>query len=330
MIKTSNHLWNKPGFDKRDHADEAWHDIMPPLHDEFYHPFYHVYSSQIPDNNLFSENNGTIFLKDGVLSLLHFQARLLKNRHLIKNNFAIPLHMAYVVPKELSDFFIYYQNKTLPPSSSPSNNQALLFLAPLALHTNIEQLEVQLLSAKAKYHNLLIIRPALREESLQILINGHYDLLLYGQYIECIKRHFSLENIQVVTSDNLHDVNLLEYDYLNTNHYNFFCSEDFFSYFYCFKTGKTNSPLLNMEDFKLIKNEKLVKDLSINLFYFQGISLINDNDLATIKTIQNTERYFIDSNKKSNDRFQFYEPDLTALASVASTKLFKLLTGNIT
>jgi hypothetical protein len=223
MIKASNHLWNEPGFDKRDHIDEAWHDIMPPLHDEFYHPFYHVYSSQIPDSNLFSENNGTIFLKDGVLSLLHFQARLLKKRHLVKNNFAIPLHMAYAIPKELSDFFIYYQNKELLPLNYSSKEKALLFLAPLGLHSNIEQLEVQLLAAKAKYHSLLIIRPSLREESLQILTNGHYDLLLYGQYIECIKRHFPLGNFQVVTSDNLHDVNLLEYDYLNTNHYNYYC-----------------------------------------------------------------------------------------------------------
>lgn len=163
MILSSTYLWQDFG-NNRQTIDEAWFDLLPSLLDEFYHPFYHSNSFQILDKHLYSEKKGTVFLKDGILSLVSLFARIYQNQHLINLNFALPLEMAPVIPLNLKKYFVFYQYQGKQSNQSLLNKKkAIAFIAPLEQHTNINTLKKQLQDFSDDLIELIILRPTLKE-----------------------------------------------------------------------------------------------------------------------------------------------------------------------
>lgn len=322
MIQSSNHLFLAERHKERDFLVASWGNVMPIMFDDYFYPYFHTTSLQLYDDLLFAEGKGTIFLKDGILSLLHFFSRLLKNKNRPKNNFAVPTYMAPIIPSELMDIFVFFDYQT-SFQRTHVKRKAFLFLTPLKLHTERECFNNYLTENRDKYDEFLIMRPLLHEDALRILTGTQYDLMVFNEYLECIRSNFSKASINVVTTETLFDIDLMEYEYINSNNYHFYSGEDFLSFYYFFKKGQIpfSRSQTMWADYSLMETKSLTKGHRINFYKFQGDSYLTSREIQILRDEINTERIFIPRNTDKHDDFRLYSSALIELAEQVSKKI---------
>ena len=285
MIKSSSHLWNQRGFIPKDSIEQAWHSAIHPLFNDFYHSFYQTYSSHLLDDFLFSGDNSTIFLKDGILLLHHLLIKILNNKNSIHNNFAIPKYLAPLIPQDLKDFFYFYQYETPLVHSSSIKSKALIYIPPFQYHFNLQLIIKQITQLSDNLNDLTIIRPSLNEYSLQTMFGKNFDINYFSECINTITSKFKKINIRIISSDQIKELQLDNYLYINSNHYRFFCSEDYLSFFYYLTNSQLSSLDSNFQEsfFKHHSTQKHIKNNLIHFYKYEGPSLYNDSEIEFIQ-----------------------------------------------
>lgn len=263
--------------------NELWQDALSPIANDFFHPYPSFHSYQIINSPLlFEKKVGTIFLKDGVLGLVPFLSKILKNKEKIANTFALPIAMAPIIPRELKDFFIFYQYISANPSQNTNLKKIMLFLGPLSPHTSFEILMKDLILQKDQLNEILVIRQELNDKAYQKITHTPLDISIFNENCNSIKNSLSAISFQVMTLSQATPLNLSEYMLLNTNHFNYFCSEDYLNYLYYFRTGRTaiNSTSPSPDSFIQTATLPLIRNLNIQFFSYQGPLAIDDFSLA--------------------------------------------------
>lgn len=325
MIKSSNHLWNQFEKNPKDFYDHTWKKFLPPLMNDFYHPYYQAYSTQIPDTNLMDLKNGTIFLRDGVLSLVHLFARLFQSDISNYNPFAIPLSMAPIVPEELRAYFVFYNYNENTKVNINNYSKKIIFIPPVRYHINLQFLEKQLTSLENNTTlELLVVRPQLNEESYKVLAGKYFDLEFYQQGLECIKRCLPKTQLTFITSDQISNIKPLDYDYINTNHYQLFCSEDFLSHLYYLKRERSSALFSStlVKHCSIIETIPLIKGLSLSCYKYEGETIISNTETHSLKRMRNIKRFYVPAVNDSPLQLQLFSTDIYNLALDLAEKLF--------
>lgn len=265
-----------------------WNHSFSPLSNEFFHPFTTLFHHQAPSEAfLFDQNNGTLFLKDGVLGLVVLMSKILNHKKKIINTFAIPLPLAPLIPTELQQYFLFYKyiNSYQPPNRHFSD--AILFLGSLTPHTSMRKLTEDLAPFQKEFRNISIISHVFNNSSGAHLTNTEANAIKLFENYYLVRELFPNAFINTISLEQFTSLDLNNIALINTNHYNFFCGEDFLSYFYLFKTGRLPLCFLNKSSlkFKAFESVHLVKNLNVSLFKYSGSPVISLQDQLTIANL---------------------------------------------
>lgn len=296
-----------------------WINTLNPIGNSFYFPykmvFFHQYRSE---KEPFTNKHQVVFLKDGILGLMPIISDLIKNASVDYPLFAISKNMAPLIPTFLKKHFLFYDL-----NSSPSNNTSknlLIFLGSLSPYTSTDILQNQLKKHRNRFNNLYILRN-LFEERIEIeVLNRRTSPLSFLERYEWLHKQTGNSCLEFSLETFLKLPNLHEYYFLNTDHYNFFCSLDFLSYYYYFKTGIFPESYFkpNSQFFHKIKKEDLVKNLSVDFFEYNGPGLIDESTIDFLSI-----QYFPPMSRLEIKPGEFYTREVVRHAEGLAEKLFQ-------
>lgn len=288
-MKIQNDRFIDADLDRKNPLTEIWENALTPLVTNFSFPFPIYHSYQTANTSiLFEERVEPIFLKDGIFSFIPFLAKLLDNTDFVKNTYALPTSMAPIVPINLRKFFVFYTFKEVSQESSVSKNIKLMaYLGAHAPHTSWEILKQELLPFKDKISDILLIRQSFDEKSYLVLNSAPLDILNFSSGLDILKSELPNANFEFITVQALASLDLNNYLFLNTNHFNYFCSQDFLSYFYYFKTNKVSLSFLNdtPSSFEKLHSSRLVRNLAVQFYSYNGPFVMGESMMSIVDSL---------------------------------------------
>lgn len=301
--------------------NREWQHTLFPLAEDFFHPHFSFFHHQITEETfLLKHPEKFFFLKDGVLGIVALLAKILKNKEKFPGAFAIPLSLAPLIPLELHDKFVFYQyihNSSVPDKSL---TKAIIVIGTLDLHTSFNILLEDLAPFAHALKEIIIVSNNFKKATNLNINDNTKNTLQYIKNVSSLTEKFSQVSIEFGSLDLFLSLNLNDYLFVNTNHYNYFCGEDFLSYYYFFKTGKVPLSFLNTPSqfFTEKKVLPLVKNLSFQTFLYKGPQVIGPEELLSLSRIDLPNR------DKAKNLEHYYTQEIQFWASEFAKKLLQV------
>jgi hypothetical protein len=313
-------------IDSKSKISSQWEDVCSPLAKKFYFNAPMLFFHEIVDRNTLFEDTNTMLLKDGVLGILPLLAFLSKLPTQAQCSLSIPIVLAPLVPPHLNHFFKYYVlSNDNAASGATEESNLLLFLGSVSPHTSHEILKKQLEKHNSQAKKIVILKNPMEELNYNLICKKSYDIEAFDKNIELIKSTFPLAHIQITCDDRIVDsIDLEQFTFIDTNHFNFFCGQDFLSYFYSFKTQSPVSHYFipNPKYYKEIQHHVLVKQSSITFYQYTGPSIITpeETDFLSFQSFMTPS--------PTMKFWDYYSAEQISFAEQLAKKLFEFNIGN--
>lgn len=298
---------------------KSWDAIFYPLCLPFYSPKNFIHSHSIEDINLIGKNPNDYMIKDGVLGLLPIIQFCYKNINGQQEFiFNIPTYLAPIIPNSIRKYFQFYDFESCQVNPLQKKDTLILFVSAIKNFHNIEIFKTQLNEINPHIKKIHILKNPLDQFPYHYLTNQEYDIRMMIQIIDYLINKFPNAYCQSHTSQ--YEISNLDFKnayYVNTNHHYQYIGLDFLSYISFFKTGITSTSTFSKNsNYKMIKAEKIIRDLKINYFEYNGNSLLEESEINNLLLIRYPKA------KKGISLEKYYNNGSIQMSDKLITKLF--------
>lgn len=294
-----------------------WESLFFPLANKFYTPKEMIFFHEIMDLEGLLNHSDNYFFKDGVLGLFPMLKLCHTHSHL---NFRLNIsaHLAPLVPSSYQRFFNFYSLSSVNSLEIKNIDTLIVYLSKVPNFHDDNKFIFDLQKLPKTIRKIHIFKSPIQEISFAHVMNKEYETKTWDKMILELQKLFSTaETVFEPPLASIEQFNLENCYYLNTNHFSQFFSVDFFAYYFFFYTGFYPQDALDDLYLKKINTSRIVKDLAIDFYQYEGDRIYEKEILAKLASL-----YFpvITEDIKPNE---FYSYDLINFSEKLALGLFK-------